>query len=57
VVVALWENSGKLGSNAAPFVRDVVKAYFDRKARLNPTRMAIAHAQLPPLLRNPPEVP
>lgn len=51
VVVALWENSGKHGSNAAPIVRDVIKAYFDKKARLNPTRPVIA--QLPPLLRNP----
>jgi penicillin-binding protein 2 len=53
VVVALWENSGKHGSNAAPIVRDVIKAYFDKKARLNPTRPVIAHAQLPTLLSNP----
>ena len=51
VVVALWENSGKHGSNAAPIVRDVIKAYFDKKARLNPERKAIA--QMPALLHSP----
>jgi cell division protein FtsI/penicillin-binding protein 2 len=33
VVVALWEGSGK-GALSAPIVRDVIKAYFDKKARL-----------------------
>ena len=33
VVVALWEN-GEHGNFAAPIVRDIVKAYFDKKARL-----------------------
>lgn len=33
VVVALLENSGKHGSAAAPIVRDVIKAYFDKKSR------------------------
>lgn len=33
VVVALWEN-GEHGNLAAPIVRDVLKAYFDKKARL-----------------------
>lgn len=33
VVVALWEGSGK-GAFSAPIVRDVIKAYFDKKARL-----------------------
>lgn len=33
VVVALWEN-GEHGNLAAPIVRDVMKAYFDKKARL-----------------------
>ena len=32
VVVALFEN-GEHGPNAAPIVRDVLKAYFDKKAR------------------------
>ncbi|HWQ55577.1 MAG TPA: penicillin-binding protein 2 [Bryobacteraceae bacterium] len=33
VVVALWEN-GEHGNYAAPIVRDVLKAYFDKKVRL-----------------------
>jgi penicillin-binding protein 2 len=33
VVVALWEGGGK-GALSAPIVRDVLKAYFDKKARL-----------------------
>ncbi len=33
VVVALWEASGH-GYASAPIVRDVIKAYFDKKARL-----------------------
>jgi penicillin-binding protein 2 len=33
VVAALWEGGGK-GAFAAPIVRDVIKAYFDKKARL-----------------------
>jgi len=32
-VVALWEHGGE-GPLAAPIVRDVIKAYFDKKARL-----------------------
>ena len=32
-MVALWEGSGK-GALSAPIVRDVIKAYFDKKARL-----------------------
>jgi penicillin-binding protein 2 len=32
VVVALWEGGGK-GAFSAPIVRDVIKAYFDKKAR------------------------
>jgi len=31
--VALWEHSGE-GPLAAPIVRDVIKAYFDKKARI-----------------------
>jgi penicillin-binding protein 2 len=33
VVVALWEGGGK-GAFSAPIVRDVIKSYFDKKARL-----------------------
>jgi len=33
VVAALWEN-GEHGDMAAPIVRDVIKAYFDKKQRL-----------------------
>lgn len=36
IVVALFEN-GEHGPQAAPIVRDVIKAYFDKKAR-NPAR-------------------
>lgn len=41
VVAALFEN-GEHGNYAAPIVRDVVKAYFDKKARLQSNRQAIA---------------
>jgi penicillin-binding protein 2 len=34
VVAALWE-AGEHGALAAPIVRDVIKAYFDKKARQN----------------------
>jgi penicillin-binding protein 2 len=34
VVAALWE-AGEHGTLAAPIVRDVIKAYFDKKARQN----------------------
>ena len=47
VVVALIEH-GVHGSAAAPIVRDVIKAYFDKKARLNPEKQVVA-AALPPL--------
>jgi penicillin-binding protein 2 len=40
VVVVLWEG-GEHGSYSAPIARDVIKAYFDKKAR---------HDQSPPLL-------
>jgi hypothetical protein len=33
VVSVLWENSGVQGAIAAPTVRDVMKAYFDKKER------------------------
>jgi len=34
VVAALWE-AGEHGALAAPIVRDVIKAYFDKKTRQN----------------------
>ena len=37
VVVALWDH-GREGPLAAPIVRDVLKAYFDKKARLEALR-------------------
>jgi penicillin-binding protein 2 len=43
VVVALWEGSGK-GALSAPIVRDVIKAYFDKKARQarpGPTQLSL----------------
>lgn len=51
VVVALIEH-GVHGSAAAPIVRDVIKAYFDKKARQNPGRPAIARLT-PPLFHEP----
>ncbi len=54
VVVALFEH-GEHGNFAAPIVRDVIKAYFDKKARLSPPPKAIA-AVMPPLFA-PPEAP
>lgn len=39
VVVALFEN-GEHGPLAAPIVRDVLKAYFDKKTRTNEIQMA-----------------
>ena len=42
VVVALLEKSGQHGAAAAPIVRDVIKAYFDKKARLNRIKPAVA---------------
>jgi penicillin-binding protein 2 len=47
VVVALIEN-GVHGSAAAPIVRDVIKAYFDKKARLSTDKQAVAQL-VPPL--------
>jgi penicillin-binding protein 2 len=41
VVVALWDH-GKEGPFAAPIVRDVLKAYFDKKARLEALRQRTA---------------
>src|SRR5271165_4860632 len=42
VVVALLEKSGQHGAAAAPIVRHVIKAYFDKKARLNRIKPAVA---------------
>jgi penicillin-binding protein 2 len=39
MVAALFEN-GEHGQFAAPIVRDVIKAYFDKKARLQKTYRA-----------------
>jgi penicillin-binding protein 2 len=44
VVVALWEGGGK-GAYSAPTVRDVIKSYIDKKARLahpGPAQLSLA---------------
>jgi len=51
VVVALFEN-GEHGQLAAPIVRDVMKAYFDKKARLSQPQPQLA--SLPPRLLSAP---
>jgi penicillin-binding protein 2 len=51
VVATLFEN-GEHGQLAAPIVRDVIKAYFDKKARLAQPQPQIA-ALPPPILRAP----
>jgi penicillin-binding protein 2 len=38
VVAALWEG-GVQGAYSAPIVRDVMKAYFDKKARMHMTKV------------------
>jgi penicillin-binding protein 2 len=55
VVAALFEN-GEHGQLAAPIVRDVLKAYFDKKARLAQPQPQIAHIPTG-LLQPPPPVP
>ena len=50
VVVALFEH-GAEGPLAAPIVRDVIKAYFDKKARKEAPLPALASLELPALLR------
>lgn len=47
VVVALFEASGH-GYTAAPIVRDVIKSYFDKKARQSMTRDQQVALFLPP---------
>jgi penicillin-binding protein 2 len=54
VVAALWEN-GEEGPWVAPIVRDVLKAYFDKKVRLGQPRPQIA--ALPQRLLTPPAAP
>ena len=51
VVATLFEN-GEHGQLAAPIVRDVIKAYFDKKARLAQPEPQIA--SLPPQILRPP---
>ncbi|MCL5746567.1 MAG: penicillin-binding transpeptidase domain-containing protein, partial [Acidobacteria bacterium] len=48
VVVALWEQ-GAHGNLAAPMVRDVIKAYFDKKARLAPPKSLLAQVPMAPV--------
>jgi len=48
VVAALWENSGA-GAVTAPIVRDVIKAYFDKKERIA-RQQAELSARAPTLL-------
>jgi hypothetical protein len=55
VVAALFEN-GEHGQLAAPIVRDVLKAYFDKKARLAQPQPQIAHIPTG-FLQPPPPVP
>jgi len=50
VVAALWENGGE-GPLASPIVRDVIKAYFDKKARLAAQQPEITSLAPPPFLR------
>jgi penicillin-binding protein 2 len=55
VVATLFEN-GEHGQLAAPIVRDVLKAYFDKKARLTQPQPQIAHVPTN-LLQPPPTLP
>jgi penicillin-binding protein 2 len=57
VVVALLENSGEHGSTAAPIVRDVIKSYFDKKARQFPESKPSIARTVPPLIQKPGETP
>jgi len=43
VVVSMWEG-GEHGMLAAPIARDIIKAYFDKKARLQRPTQLLAHA-------------
>ena len=53
-MAALFEN-GEHGQLAAPIVRDVLKAYFDKKARLAQPQPQIARVPTG-LLQSPPPV-
>ena len=55
VVAALFEN-GEHGQLAAPIVRDVLKAYFDKKPRLAQPQPQIAHIPTG-LFASPPALP
>ena len=55
VVAALFEN-GEHGQLAAPIVRDVLKAYFDKKTRLGQPQPQLAHIPTG-LLQPPPPLP
>jgi penicillin-binding protein 2 len=52
VVVALFEH-GAEGMMAAPIVRDVMKAYFDKKTRNEAPLPALAELEMPRLLKPP----
>jgi penicillin-binding protein 2 len=52
VVTALFEN-GVHGSYAAPIARDVIKAYYDKKARIEWTRR---QQEGPPARPEPPAI-
>ena len=53
-VVALFEN-GEESYNAVPIVRDVLKAYFDKKARESEIQTAQIHRFTPPSVLIPPQ--
>jgi len=56
IVVAAFFENGVHGQLAAPIVRDVLKAYFDKKARLAQPQPQIAHVPTD-LLHQPPTLP
>jgi penicillin-binding protein 2 len=49
VVVALFENGGE-SFTAVPIVRDVLKAYFDKKQRLQKGQLQLTREIRPPML-------
>jgi penicillin-binding protein 2 len=58
VVSVLWENSGLHGQFAAPIARDVLKAYFDKKARAAKAQMvAEMNRAMPPVVPTAPAAP
>lgn len=56
VVAALYEG-GLHGALAAPIVRDVIKAYFDKKARTAPAALVAQSQRVPQFGPAPPQVP